>query len=383
MSTKGTPASLKGVKTPADNKSLILAKIPGGAAASSTNIFAWKRSIATEMQREFPSTHQFLRVDPGNDSVEEACRKIGLLHPILPLEDEITPLLSDEEYERVQGVVAKDRARALEVATAAAKAASRVANQDIRIKNLVSTKLLQDAVEADAQRRLDLVKMAATLLGPKCMAPDVRAEVEADAAYDRAPGAHNSCFLIMTIVDKLFGDGTVSFAKRADLELALYACKQKSEFLYEFNSVFSDIWQRCQDQGSLLTEDYVCQLYVRNIAVNVFKELKVHYGGHLSEYPVTLLALMAHVTRWYNNQIAIDPAVKDQLSGVFGADFMAYGVSVLGLDTASAVKEYSECQICGKRYHTAKECWKLTDAKYMAALVAEAAEKIADAKKPH
>ena len=109
------------------------------------------------------------------------------------------------------------------------------------------------------------------------MDPELRAEVVVHALYNKTPGAHNSAATIYKIVDMLLSGGSTDFDAIADDDTALTAFRQTSEHLYVANSMFLELWARCQEVGSMLTEWQACNYYVRCLAVGIFKKYKVDY----------------------------------------------------------------------------------------------------------
>ena len=156
------------------------------------NFWEWEESVHDRALLLHSDTHIELNQAAAIETEEEAQtrRLVGI--PQLPLENEKSTLLDDDKYAEVMALPANQRTRAEAVVVDAMQTQRRLRNAGIRDINADRKIVFEDRAAKDIGKQRDRPKMAAWLLGDKCLSPSALEEIKADGHFKSGAGETNT-----------------------------------------------------------------------------------------------------------------------------------------------------------------------------------------------
>ena len=275
------------------------------------NFWEWEESVHDRALLLHSDTHIELNQAAAIETEEEARtrRLVGI--PQLPLENEKSTLLDDDKYAEVMALPANQRTRAEAVVVDAMQTQRRLRNAGIRDINAGRKIVFEDRAAKDIGKQRDRPKMAAWLLGDKCLSPSALEEIKADGHFKSGAGETNTADEIREIIHRVIGGVSVKDVKRRhDLEDALRALKQGTSALHLFNNRFKRHFCMCVSAGSAITQAELIAKYIYGLNLQVFEEYIRKYAADQDSVPVTVGEVMADALLYYKRVVGVDPALS-------------------------------------------------------------------------
>ena len=363
------------------------------------NFWLWYEWIGEAGQLYFPASFKELFAAPSPESESESIVRLPRDIPKIPLENENDDLLTDEQYAAL-AAMPDVQARAL--------AQSRVVRElqmSIRAENAVKastnegrTQLLKQRMARHEAMILERPKLAAWVVSDLVMPAVIHDEIKADGLY--LPGANGTvpAHVIVEIACRVLGGVSKNNLKqRMMLDEELRAVKQGNMPTHVYCTAFKRAHVKCLHAESKMDPAEVIGCFVYGLNLQIYELYIKAFNTDSSAVPATLGGVMAHALEYLRGAIEVNPSLSKVLDHSVKA-FVAYSVEELGDDvgnpssslvSATALASSSsslssppptsspssppssvlKCQLCHKRFHDARGCFKLSQPEYIRKLV--------------
>ena len=353
------------------NKDLVLSRRRDGG----TNYIAWRELTKVKLRKLYPTIHgEFMHPTP-TETYMDMMTRISDAYPPVQLQT-LSVVVSDDTH--AAGMLMLDpleRQRFWNIAIEAQQDASRFANLTISRNNETRSVLVKNLMEAEAKKAVSRIAMAALLLTPEYISADCLVTIQADGRYDDT-GEGNTAWTIHEIIQDTLADhpGPMN-QQRHQAERSLRNMSQGNTRLDIFNTQYKRLRDRCSELGAHLDETLLIDLYMNALNIEIFEKLKIDYYEDPTPFPDTLNSIMLHADKFYGRRCAVNPAISKVLGNTQG--YAIYATHELEDEedveeiSINAVKQADDqkgekgmlsCQLCGKKGHSAADCWSLKNA---------------------
>jgi len=363
---------------------------------NTVDYWSWEEATQDHAAIVYPDIASELTIAPVVETEAESLARRLTGIPQLPLENDRSKVLGDEDYQIVMQYPANQRAREMELAIDRMQDARRIANIVISATNRDRALTFDYRVNRDLAKIVKRDEMAAWLLSPEKMSSTVLAEVKADGLFVAGCHAH----VIMEIIRRVIGGVSLTNRKMASaLHVELQTMRQGTMPTHVYTTLFKHACLKCRGSGIVLTESAVVDLYIFGLNVQMFEHfIREHNddpSGARAGAPTTLADAVNAAKVFQDSAVSVNPALSKYLDGGHKG-FVAYSVgdkeagdedadsthastrlvssasgsystasTVSSLSTVSPspgeAKDKVACQLCGKMNHPASKCFKLGD----------------------
>ena len=354
------------------------------------NFWTWFEWLNEAAQLYFPLSFKDLVTAPAAESEEQALMRIGEEIPDIPLEDEKYDILSDADYALVALVpTAEERARALSIAVYEMQKKIRAANAVTSVANQLRGQLRKQKMARLEALLLERPKLAAWVVSDLVMPPGIHDEIKADGKYIPGEDGIVPAHVIIEIACRVLGGVSKNNTKqRLTMDDELKNVKQGNMPTHAYCQAFKRAHVRCVYAGTKMDPADVIACFVYGLNLQIYELYIKAFNADTTAVPDNLGAVMADALAYLQSAIEVNPSLSKVLDHSSKA-FVAYSTEEVeaedlvpsnALVSSTSVGSTSpppppvptgtlKCQLCLRKYHDARSCFKLGEAEFIKKLV--------------